>query len=266
VRSNPKAVTMTDKPSGPVLDHFSIGTSQLTDGWALFGRLLGGRWDSGDDSPGYWWGQLAFAGGPKIELLTPTGGPDAAFLERFLAARGAGPHHYNFLVPDIRATLDLVAALHITPVQVSLDNPGGKEAFLPARRAHGIVIQITEQAGPPESSGAPAALVTSEAKSTFALVEHHVLDLDGALRLFTTVLGGQLAAAMTTPEQADVTWPNGARIRLVRFPSPDSPGAAMTGAIHQLEFRREDSLEVDAAEIAQVNLLADRLGVLIRLL
>jgi hypothetical protein len=87
-----------------VLDHFAIGTPALADGWDLFGGVLGGTWAYGGDSPGYWWGQLEFAAGPKIELLAPTGGPDAAFLERFLVARGAGPHHFNFLVTDIEST------------------------------------------------------------------------------------------------------------------------------------------------------------------
>ena len=58
-----------------VLDHLAIGTPTLTDGWELFGGVLGGTWVYGDHSPGYWWGQLRFAAGPKIELLTPTGGP-----------------------------------------------------------------------------------------------------------------------------------------------------------------------------------------------
>src|SRR5689334_25078146 len=67
-----------------VLDHLAIGTPNLTDGWELFGGVLGGTWAHGMDSPGYWWGQLRFAAGPKIELLTPTEGPAAAFLARFL--------------------------------------------------------------------------------------------------------------------------------------------------------------------------------------
>ena len=67
-----------------VLDHFAIGTSTLTDGWELFGGLLGGTWAYGGDSAGYWWGQLSFAAGPKVELLTPTGGPDAALTGRTL--------------------------------------------------------------------------------------------------------------------------------------------------------------------------------------
>src|SRR5215470_18492920 len=106
-----------------VLDHLAIGTPTLTDGWELFGGVLGGTWVYGDDSPGYWWGQLRFSAGPKIELLTPTGGPDAAFLERFLADRGPGFHHLNFIVPAIDVTLGKIAALGVDPVGVSLQNP-----------------------------------------------------------------------------------------------------------------------------------------------
>ena len=98
-----------------VLDHLAVGTPALSDGWELFGGVLGGTWAYGGDSPGYWWGQLNFAAGPKIELLTPTGGPDAAFLERFLALRGAGPHHLNFLVTDIGDTLARIRAHGSSP-------------------------------------------------------------------------------------------------------------------------------------------------------
>ena len=104
-----------------VLDHLAIGTPALTDGWELFGGVLGGTWAYGMDSPGYWWGQLEFAAGPKVELLTPTGGPDAAFLERFLAARGAGPHHLNFLVSDIEALRKLASARGACVIFVQAD-------------------------------------------------------------------------------------------------------------------------------------------------
>ena len=129
------------------LDHLAVGTPVLADGWELFGGVLGGTWAYGGDSPGFWWGQLEFAAGPKIELLPPTGGPDAAFLERFLAARGAGPHHFNFLVTDIEDALARIAAFGIEPVGVNLANPDWKEAFLHPRSAYGIVIQVAQQAG-----------------------------------------------------------------------------------------------------------------------
>ena len=59
---------------------------------------------------------------PKIELLTPTGGSSGAFLGRFLAGRGAGPHHFG----------------------VNLTNPDWKEAFLHPCNTHGIVIQVRQ--------------------------------------------------------------------------------------------------------------------------
>ena len=132
-----------------VLDHLAVAAPVLTDGWELFGGVLGGTWVHGDDSPGYWWGQLRFAAGPKIELLTPTGGPDAAVLERFLATHGAGPHHLNFIVSDIERTLSRLRSLGLEPIGVNLDNPYWKEAFLHPRDAHGIVIQVAQQAGEP---------------------------------------------------------------------------------------------------------------------
>src|SRR5260370_40502299 len=102
-----------------VLDHLAIGTSALADGWDLFGGVLGGTWVHGMDSPGYWWGHLDFAG-PKIELLTPSGGPDPAFLQRFLAALGAGPHPLNFSATDIRSALTGIHAPGLAPAGASL--------------------------------------------------------------------------------------------------------------------------------------------------
>src|SRR4029077_21271196 len=181
-------------PMTAVLDHLAIGTPNLADGWGLFGGVLGGTWAYGMDSPGYWWGQLRFAAGPKIELLTPTGGPDAAFLDRFLATRGAGPHHFNFLVTDIEGALPRITASGIEPVGVSLSNPDWKEAFLHPRDAHGIVIQVAQQGATPLSAP-PRDLPHPGPPARFELIEHHVSDLDGAVRLFRDVLDGRLEAA-----------------------------------------------------------------------
>src|SRR5215469_12735094 len=161
-------------PGKAVLDHVAIAALELSDGWDLFGGILGGSWVYGGNSPGFWWGQLGFTTGPKIELLTPTGGPDAAFLERFLATRSARPHHLNFIVPDINDTIRRVQAVGIEPVQVSLANPAWKEAFLHPRDAHGIVIQVAEQSGTPHGLTAPAELPAPGPPTAFALVDHEV--------------------------------------------------------------------------------------------
>ncbi len=240
-----------------VLDHLAIGTPALADGWDLFGGMLGGTWVYGMDSPGYWWGQLDFAAGPKIELLTPTGGPDAAFLERFLAARGAGPHHFNFIVSDIRATLAGIRALGIEPVGVSLDNPHWKEAFLHPRDAHGIVIQVAQQAGSPPRGAPPGELLAPGPAASFDLIEHRVGDLAGATRLFREALDGRLETAGDTT--AELAWPGGKRIRLVR-----EDGLPLGGALHHIRFTRAGRA-FSAQEQERAGLLAKRLGLSVEL-
>jgi methylmalonyl-CoA/ethylmalonyl-CoA epimerase len=239
-----------------VLDHLAIGTSALTDGWDLFGGVLGGTWVYGDDSPGYWWGQLSYAAGPKIELLTPTGGPDAAFLERFLAAHGAGPHHFNFIVADIEDTLARIRAFGLEPVGVNLENPSWKEAFLHPRSAHGIVIQVAQQDGAPDRP-APRELPEPGPPARFDLIEHHVSDLAGATRLFREVLNGQLETG--SRHAAELTWPGGRRLRLVR-----EDGLPRGGALHHVRFNRAAGT-FSVGDRERAGLLAKRLGLAIEL-
>jgi methylmalonyl-CoA/ethylmalonyl-CoA epimerase len=245
-----------------VLDHFAIGTSALSDGWDLFGGVLGGTWAYGGDSRGYWWGELEFASGPKIELLTPTGGPDAAFLERFLAARGAGPHHFNFMTPDIAAALTRLAAMGIEPVQVNLDGDTWKEAFLHPRSAHGIVIQVVQQSAPPHRAAPPADLPAPGPASHFDLIEHHVADLKGATRLFAEGLEGQVT------DQSDgvveLSWAGGSRIRLVQPPAGAGDGLPNGGALHHVRFTRTSG-PVSPADTSRADELSRRLGVTVEL-
>ena len=239
-----------------ILDHLAIGTPALSAGWELFADVLGGAWAYGGDSPGYWWGQLKFASGPKIELLTPTGGPDAAFLDRFLAARGAGPHHFNFLVSDIETALARIKAAGIDPVGVNLANPGWKEAFLHPRAAHGIVIQVAQQDGSP-TSAPPRELPEPGPLTRLDLIEHHVSDLDGAVRLFRNVLDGRLEAA--DAGTAELTWPGGKRIKLVR-----EDGLPLGGALHHVRFTRV-TCAFSTKDRERAGLLAGQLGLTMEL-
>ncbi len=209
------------------------------------------------NSPGFWWGQLEFAAGPKVELLTPTGGPDAAFLERFLAARSAGPHHFNFLVTDIEQALARIKASGIEPVGVNLANPGWKEAFLHPRDAHGIVIQVAQQASSPPPSAPPLELTDPGWPSRLDLIEHHVSDLDGAVRLFKDVLSGQLEAAGAGT--AELAWPGGKRIKLVR-----QDGLPLGGALHHVRFTRAAGT-FSAHDRQRAGLLSERLGLTVEL-
>ena len=234
----------------------------LGGGWELFGGILGGKWAYGGGSRGYWWGQLEFASGPKVELLTPTGGPDAAFLERFLASRGAGPHHFNFITADIEDTLARIRALGIEPVQVRLDSDTWKEAFLHPRSAHGIVIQVAQQAAPPRPPAQPAGLPDPGPASDFDLIEHHVADLKGAARLFTEALDGQVTGE--DDAAVELSWPGGSRIRLVQPPAGASAALPNGGALHHVRFTRATG-SFSLAETRQAGELSRRLGLTVEL-
>ena len=52
--------------------------------------MLGRTWVYGMNSPGYWWGQLDFAAGPKIELLTQDGLPLGGALHHVRFTRAGG--------------------------------------------------------------------------------------------------------------------------------------------------------------------------------
>jgi methylmalonyl-CoA/ethylmalonyl-CoA epimerase len=251
----------------PVLDHGAIGTRTLADGWDLFGGLLGGSWVYGGDSRGFWWGQLQFCTGPKIELLTPTGGPDAAFLERFLTARGPSPHHFNFIVPDINATLSRLRAVGVEPVQVRLQSPTWKEAFLHPKDAHGIVVQVAEQSGKPPELPPPAQFPVAGLPSAFSLVEHLVGDMDGALRLFAEALEGEVVRRQDTAEAAvaELTWDNGARLRLVQPAlAPGGEQPSRVEGLRHLRFTR-DGEQFSPADRSRAADLARRLGVSLQL-
>jgi methylmalonyl-CoA/ethylmalonyl-CoA epimerase len=234
-----------------VLDHLALGTTTLTDGWELFGGILGGTWVYGGDSPGFWWGQLKFAAGPKIELLTPAEGQDPDFLSRFLTAHGAGPHHFNFVVTSFDDTLARIRAAGIEPVGVDRSNPDWLEGFLHPRDAYGIVIQVAQPSGSPPAAPRPELPVPGP-PARFELIEHHVGDLDGALRLFRDVLDGQPEKVST--DHAELTWPGGKRMRLIR-----REGLPRGGALHRVRFARAEG-GFGPADHERAHLLAKRLG------
>lgn len=249
-----------------VLDHIAVGTSRLADGWELFGGLLGGAWAYGGNSPGFWWGQLQFSAGPKVELLTPTGGADAAFLERFLADRGPGFHHLNFIVPAIEVTLGKIRALGIEPVGVRLQNPQWKEAFLHPANGFGTVIQVAEQAGTPARSNPPPGLGAPGPASALTVIELRVADIESAGRLFEGALDGRVVSRWDTAggSAAELTWSNGAMLRLVQSAADRPRGLRSGQGISFAEFTPDDGT-FGPADLENAVALSRRLGVSVQL-
>ena len=168
----------------------------------------------------------------------------------------SGPHHFNFIVTDIEATLVRIRALGIEPVQVNLANPYWKEAFLHPRSAHGIVIQVAQQAGSPRVA-APGELPEPGPAALFDLIEHRVGDLSGATRLFREVLDGRLESG--DDDMAELAWPGGKLIRLVR-----EDGLPLGGSLHHVRFSRADGA-FSTHDKERAGLLAKRLGLTVEL-
>ena len=115
------------------LDHIAFGVPDVAPVAELLAGHLGGRERGSGPGNGFVFWQWEFAGGGAIEIIVPDGPPDG-FLHRFIAARGAGPHHVTFKVPDIHAALDRARALGYEPVGVD-DRLPALEGGVPAPEA-----------------------------------------------------------------------------------------------------------------------------------
>ena len=130
------------------LDHVAVAVHSIRDALGLYRDALGGEYLMGGDQGGSWrWVQLRFPGGGKVELLEPLGD---GFLSRFLERRGEGLHHVTFKTDDIRAAIAHVERLGYELMDVSLDDPHWKEAFLRPSKAHGTLIQLAQSSVPDE--------------------------------------------------------------------------------------------------------------------
>lgn len=239
-------------------DHVALALADRSPFWEVFAGDLGGRWVGGGDSlGGFSFAQLRYANGMKIEVLEPLAdGSD--FLARFLASTGPGPHHLTFTVPDLGAAIERATAAGYQPLGAALEDSRWQEAFLHPRQAAGIVVQLAFSAGEP-GGPAPAELPASRSGDSAELVHvaHAVADLDGALRLFKGLLGGQTvdAGAGGGLGYVDLAWPErpGAgdagpgRLRLLAGDPVAEWVGGRPGRLHSLCFRMDDPAAVTDA-------------------
>jgi methylmalonyl-CoA/ethylmalonyl-CoA epimerase len=125
------------------LDHVAVAVHSIKEALRLYRDALGGEYLMGGDQDTWRWVQVRFPSGGKVELLEPLG---EGFLSSFLERRGEGLHHITFKTDDIRAAIEQVESRGYELVDVRLDDPGWKEAFLRPSRAHGTLIQLAQSA------------------------------------------------------------------------------------------------------------------------
>jgi catechol 2,3-dioxygenase-like lactoylglutathione lyase family enzyme len=226
------------------LDHLAVAAESWDELWPRYAGDLGGRWLAGGPGPGFASAQVRYANGMKVEALSPYAVEVNDFLRRFLDARGPGPHHLTFKVPDIEAALERAAGAGYRPVGVDLRDPTWKEAFLHPKDAPGVVVQLAEAEGEWESpapDGFPPARVDA---ATFDYVGHGIADLDDGLRLFAGLLEGDECGRghdeLLSADWVELRWPGPGRVRLFTATEASSTvsewiGAA-AGRLHHLAF------------------------------
>ncbi len=131
------------------LDHVAVALRSIKSALPLYRDALGGEYLMGGDAGTWRWIQLRFPGGGKVELLEPLG---EGFLARFLERHGEGLHHVTFKTDDIRGAIEELERAGYELVDVSIDNPDWREAFLRPSKAHGTLIQIAQSALPDEQA------------------------------------------------------------------------------------------------------------------
>ena len=132
---------------GAALDHVAVAVRDPAPAARLFRDVLGASFLMGADSPdqAFRFVQYRFPGGGKVELLEPLG---EGFLLSFLDKRGEGLHHVTFKTDDIRAAIDHLRTQGYELVDVNIENPHWKEAFLRPSKSHGTLIQIAQSSAP----------------------------------------------------------------------------------------------------------------------
>lgn len=222
-----------------VLDHLAVAVEDPALAWPRYRDQLGGRWASiAGFASGFEFSQVAYAGGLKIEVLNPHEWEQNDFLRRFLDHSGPGPHHITFKVPSLGSTLERCRQMGYRTVGERRENPNWQEAFLHPKDGAGVVIQLAQEGGDDAPDEVPAHWPgdpdAPQARMDF--VGHAVTEFHSHVRRFTELLDGAIEAtgkdAVLDADTMDLVWPNGARIRLLRPASPDSPVMAWLGDRH----------------------------------
>jgi catechol 2,3-dioxygenase-like lactoylglutathione lyase family enzyme len=127
------------------LDHIGIAVWDLRPAVRLWSELLGGRYMQGAvDYAGFSFLQLEYAGGSRVELLTPASDREG-FLVRFLRRRGEGVHHVTFVSDNLQAEVARLRGLGVRILDEDYSNPRWREAFLSAELgASRLLIQVGE--------------------------------------------------------------------------------------------------------------------------
>ena len=236
------------------LDHIAVAVEQWADAWPRFVGVLGGRWMSGGQGPGFAPSQLGFANGMRVEVLEPHLVSQNDFLRRFLDRSGPGPHHMTFKVKDLAAALAAAEDAGYQPINVDMRDPYWKEAFLHPKQSCGVVVQLAQSIDGYWETPAPDGFPErGPVMASLVRIVHAVADLEGGTRLFAGLLGGSAVdrGADESTRWVELAWPGPGRVRLVTPSSPASPVATWLGdrpgRVHHIAFSGVSGADLEGA-------------------
>ena len=130
------------------LDHIALASPDLEARAAWLERVFGmeveRRWDVPER--GYKGCLLRIpATELKLEILEPLG--DEGFLQRFLARRGAGPHHVSCEVESVDVAVEALAGEGVSPAGGVDEGRWRRNFFISPRDANGVLFQLFEEPG-----------------------------------------------------------------------------------------------------------------------
>jgi methylmalonyl-CoA/ethylmalonyl-CoA epimerase len=205
------------------IDHVAIAVPDPDAAQARWGDELGGGHLSHGDNGVFGSRQLRYAGGGKLELLTPS--PSAGgrgFVAGFLARFGAAIHHVTLKVDDIDAAIETVRAGGLDVVDVSTHEPLWQEGFLRPSQVGGLIVQLAASTSTDEDWAAridhtPVPPAEDAATLHGPTLRHP--DLDRAAALWNL-----LGATVAVEDGAlRCTWPDSPLDVLIREGEPAGP-------------------------------------------
>ena len=204
------------------MDHVALASTHAWDQVIRYNYHFGGRWLGGpviDDETAFYFCQVEFEGGTKLELLEPLDVAGSDFLRRFLHRNGPGPHHFTFKVADFDASVEAVIAAGYDVIGIDRSDPEWSEGFLHPKQSHGIVIQLAHHAASGEGwtvdSELPPAMRPEQPR--LVAVDHLVADLDAAVDLFTGPLGMTCESRSSNGDGENAVLTSGPwRLRLIK--------------------------------------------------
>ncbi len=224
------------------LDHVALAVADIPAAARFLEGRLGGRPFEGGPGAGFRWGQWAFARGERLELIEPDG-PPGGFLHRFLERHGPGVHHVTFKVPSLAEAAERARRAGYDVVGYDDSHPGWKEAFLHPKQAQGVVVQLAETHGEPESGPPPDWMRPPGAPDPPAPVRVVRLELaassaGAARRQWEELLGGR---CRVSDDRLRFAWPESPLGLAIRVEPETAPGplALDVFAAQPLEIRDE---------------------------